>query len=148
MRKESFISMTRNTAVLLPLVLGACKGGGETQPSPTQLDFSEYVPIIVSMRDSEDYCLKDKIITYHLGEPVELLDLQNGEVVSFELEIEENIAVFSTTKTKYKGGVKEGEVFGLLTDKEGRGANPIGKLIDVGTDSISVEPIDRDCTQA
>ena len=50
MRKESFISMTRNTAVLLPLVLGACKGGGETQPSPTQLDFSEYVPIIVSMR--------------------------------------------------------------------------------------------------
>ena len=38
MRKESFISMTRNTAVLLPLVLGACKGE-ETQSSPTQLDF-------------------------------------------------------------------------------------------------------------
>lgn len=145
MKKETFVNIARNTSVLIPLVLAAaCSSSQDAEPVPTKPDFSEYIPLVVGMSDPETYCFGEQRITYHAGEKVDLLDINTGELFQFKVETEGDTAFFSSDKTKYQGAIREGDVFGIMNDREGRGASAVAKLTKVDEDSISIDPI-ADC---
>lgn len=107
--------------------------------APTEQDFSDYVPIIVSVNPSADICTDDtNETTYRTGDHLKLLELSNSDIIDFQISVENKGALFSRKGSRYVGAVKEGDLFGVLYDAKGRGAQPLGKLVEVDQDSIKV----------
>lgn len=148
MRKESILGLA-SAAVALPAIFSGCRSK-ETTPTPTAVvqtkeDFSKYIPLVVSVSPSADTCIDDtNEITYRSGEHIKLLNISNPGFLDFQISVENEVALFSREGSPYVGVVREGELFGVLNDPQGRGAQAIAKLLDVGPDSIKIAQV-ADC---
>ncbi|EKD57872.1 MAG: hypothetical protein ACD_57C00117G0005, partial [uncultured bacterium] len=110
--------------------------------TPIEQDFSEYIPLVVSIIPSTDTCTDNfNEITYHTGEHLKLLGLKSPDIADFQISVENDEALFSRKGSQYVGAVEEGDLFGVLNDAKGRGAQAIGKLVEVGSDYIKIAPV-------
>ena len=146
MRRESLLGIACGAAVTLPVIFSGCRNR-ETTPAPSvqtpiEQDFSEYIPLIVSIRPSADTCTDDSNgKTYHTGDHLKLLELKSSDITDFQISVENDTALFSRKGSQYVGVIKEGDLFGVLNDARGRGAQAIGKLVEVDPDYIKITPV-------
>ncbi len=146
MGKESLLRIACGVAVTLPVIFSGCRNRETTLApnvqTPIEQDFSEYIPLVVSIRPSADTCTDDSNgITYHAGDHLKFLELKSSDVVDFQISVENDAALFSRKGSQYVGAIKEGDLFGVLNDSKGRGAQAIGKLVEVDPDYIKITPV-------
>ncbi len=150
MRKEA-LAAAYGTLIALPFIFGGCHSqeklkntsATKTGVSTENPDFSQYVPMIVSIDPSPEDCKESgNTIDYHSGENMQLYSPVTNSLLTFEVSVDGKDAVFQRKGSIYAGGVQEGEVFGILTDTQGRGAYTIGRIVEVGSDSVKIVRLD------
>lgn len=140
MRKESILGLA-SAAVALPAIFSGCRG---QETSRSEQDYSKYIPLVVSVDPALDACVNDTdVFTYRAGDHLKLLALSTSEIFDFQVTIDGDTAQFASDLTPYIGTVKEGNLFGVLNDPEGKGASPVAKLLEVNSDSIKIALVDR-----
>ncbi|GEM_PF-4077774 len=138
MRKEDLLRVACGAAVTLPAIFSGCRN----RETPIEQDFFKYIPLVVSIRPSVDTCTDDSNgKTYHTGDHLKLLELKSSDITDFQISVENKTALFSRKGSQYVGAIKEGDLFGVLNDAKGRGAQAIGKLVEVEPDYIKIVPV-------